>query len=164
MYRPYIYELKILSRYKSGFCMHRQRHTIPSWLRCVWKRLIFVGSQCGTCFMSRWPLDFSKIFAPLFTCSHFNSLFIVESVTSQVWLQWPQVSSFTYAPFKCIIYILGQLMIIIIRPFGAAVVPHPDTLPLLKTSFYPKLNARIIRKLTAFWLNLLPHSSRYRCW
>jgi hypothetical protein len=42
-------------------------------------------------------------------------------------------------------------MIIIIRPLGAAVVPHPDTLPRLKSaSSYPKLNARIIRKLIYF--------------
>ena len=42
-------------------------------------------------------------------------------------------------------------VIIIIRPLGAAVVPHPDTLPRLKSlSSYWKLNARVIRKLTYF--------------
>jgi len=41
-------------------------------------------------------------------------------------------------------------MIIIIGPLGAAVVPHPGTLPRLKSSSYRKLNARIIRNLIYF--------------
>jgi hypothetical protein len=44
-----------------------------------------------------WPLDFwETFFTPVqktFTRSHFHFLFIVEWVTSQVWLQWPTVTS-----------------------------------------------------------------------